>query len=496
MFGFEEIIHGPVYLGMRYSTAFIMTGIGFTFGIFLGLLIQLPVITLPSGDREIQNDISEIMKRKVEVKNENNNRQFGIESVKSDLKNLEALGTVRKQLSFSKPLSGLKPSLHGVVYPQNNKSNTYLLNQQEKTANPSKSLPNQGNTNHNRNPHLADKGDFLRPEDNVPNGLGRDNEPRGSKSGFKNIVNGIFWSKKLESKCPTGFTDKIQKDWINKIQEMKFLKMEEGCGRMQNRFLTFKDASKACARYRINTDQIQGEIYSFYLGKLLKINNMPPTGLTLVNYKDDQWRTVHGELANAQWADDKVVILTKWVDSLKPAYIPFEFRENDRKLHPDFESLSVKGHKDMCDLVQWSDLIVFDYLTANLDRVVNNMFNKQWNPNMMNSPAHNLERDPDGSLIFFDNESGLFHGYRLLDKYSSYHKSLLNSLCVFRNSTASVIERLYLSGNIGEEVHNLFIQNEPLHRYVPKIPKKNIKILQQRLSDVYNQIQQCRTKFS
>jgi hypothetical protein len=39
---------------------------------------------------------------------------------------------------------------------------------------------------------------------------------------------------------------------------MKIVKMGDGCGRMQNRMLTFRDASKACARYRLNIDQMQG----------------------------------------------------------------------------------------------------------------------------------------------------------------------------------------------------------------------------------------------
>jgi four-jointed box protein 1 len=56
---------------------------------------------------------------------------------------------------------------------------------------------------------------------------------------------------------------------LNNVNSMKIVKMGDGCGRMQNRMLTFRDASKACARYRLNIDQMQGEIYSYYLKSVI-----------------------------------------------------------------------------------------------------------------------------------------------------------------------------------------------------------------------------------
>ncbi|XP_060070487.1 extracellular serine/threonine protein kinase four-jointed-like [Ylistrum balloti] len=463
---------------MRKSTGYFMMGIGFTLGIVLGLLIQLPVITLPTSGREHVDHGLDLVGSGPDVRKRVVTRELSNDGNNNGLRSGEGLD----RITSTYPLRGLKHSLHSVVYPINNGTKSHL---QEKSV-----------------PIPDIKHDYKPQSSNQPVVLPPASDPDIPKPGqqgtdwvkaVSDMVDGVLWSPALENSCfKAGQSDKAQKQWREKSSRSKVVKMSEGCGRMQNRLLMLSDGTRACARYRLNTDQIQGEIYSFYLGRLLRINNLLPTVLSVVNSQSDNWRTVHTDMANAQWSDNKVVVLTRWSEGLNPAYIPVHLRGDDRALLPTSGSL---GEMGACELMQWSDLIIFDYLIANLDRVVNNIHNKQWNSQMMESPAHNLERDSDGNLIFMDNESGLFHGYRLLDKYSSYHKSLLDSLCVFRNSTVNIIERLHLSGNVGEELHQLFVQDEPAHNFIPTIPKKNMKILQQRVGDVYEQIQRCRVRF-
>ncbi|XP_005047031.1 PREDICTED: four-jointed box protein 1, partial [Ficedula albicollis] len=76
----------------------------------------------------------------------------------------------------------------------------------------------------------------------------------------------------------------------------------------------------------------------------------------------------------------------------------------------------------LVELVQWSDLILFDYLTANFDRLVSNLFSLQWDPRVMRRATSNLLRGPDGGLVFMDNEAGLVHGYRLLAMWDPYNE--------------------------------------------------------------------------
>lgn len=273
---------------------------------------------------------------------------------------------------------------------------------------------------------------------------------------------------------------------------------------MQNRLVIFDDGRKACARYRINIDQMQGEIFSYYLSRLLDVGNVPPSVAVNPDLSDPKWSPVHDQVITAQWSDQKVAILTPWLDTLKTAYIPAEFREDNRALHPTATHLEGKTSQQLHELLQWSDLIVFDYLTGNLDRIVNNMFNKQWNPDMMVSPAHNLEKvgggykggaNKEGMLVFLDNESGLFHSYRLLDKYGHFHDSLLNSLCIFRRSTSDTIKDLHRDRNVGQKLQGLFEKHEPLHGFIPEMPQSNVRKLQERVDAVYRQISKCENMY-
>uniref|UniRef100_A0A182F3E1 Four-jointed box protein 1 n=1 Tax=Anopheles albimanus TaxID=7167 RepID=A0A182F3E1_ANOAL len=152
----------------------------------------------------------------------------------------------------------------------------------------------------------------------------------------------------------------------------------------------------------------------------------------------------------------------------------------------------------LVELAQWSDLIVFDYLIANLDRVVNNLYNFQWNADIMAAPAHNLARQTDSALlVFLDNESGLLHGYRLLKKYEAYHGLLLDNLCVYRRSTVEALEQLR-AANVGRRLNALFERTTTaqIRDVLPPLPEKSVKILVDRIDRVLGQVQKCRELFA
>jgi four-jointed box protein 1 len=313
------------------------------------------------------------------------------------------------------------------------------------------------------------------------------------------IQGGVYWGRQVEDAMPAGFEESEAESWRRFARKTPIVKVEEGCGRMQNRLLTFEDGTRSCCRYRQNTDQIQGELFSFYLGRLLGLRNLAPSSLALVRLRDPLWSRVRPQLSLAQWNEERAVVLTRFVPSLEPAHIPSALRTSARRLHPlDIVSSKGEATPEMVELAQWSDLIVFDYLTANLDRVVNNLYNLQWNPAMMDAPAHNLAREPNsGLLVFFDNESGLLHGYRLLGKYEHYHGTLLEALCVFRRSTSDVIKRLHRDRNVGQLLQARFDTSDPEFRdFLPSLPDKSIKILNERIDRVYDQITQCERQYS
>lgn len=530
-----------------------MAGIGFTVGLLCGLLFHLPAETLPANTVE-GHHLSRL--RRVAQSDQEPNGSW-IEHATSEYNGLNIAdnklqGTANKQgfressmNTDYEDLNAVKLDQHGFQVIKSGKSQplnalnklpnrnydsvVYVNPDQQKLVLNNNNINNENDTNQilrayakdmplgnpvktGRNEELNQPENYLAAGETVARGNklpsgdkieNDNNQPRALSTG-REVINGVYWGDSVVQSCPQGFTKDKHETWRAKVAEDKFVKMDEGCGRMQNRQLTFLSSDKACARYRLNVDQIQGEIYSYYLSKLLGINNVPPSVLQLADTNQDQWRMVGKEVANAQWSEEKPVIISQWIENLSPSYIPVEFRNLSKVLHPKdvTEKVKLNGDKlyngidgsSLCDLLQWSDLIVFDYLTANLDRVVNNLFNLQWNSHMMSKPAHNLEQGSDGNLVFLDNESGLFHGYRLLDKYGSYHETLLNSLCIFKKHTVDNLRHFVASDSISDSLQSIFEENEPLHRHIPRIPQKNIKILKSRMNDILRQVQKCESQ--
>lgn len=487
-------------LNMRYTVIF-MTGLGFFFGILVGLLIQLPVMSVPSNYEELQQTINihysavnqggagaVIDKRMVAPLS---NEDLVIGSHRTDKGLSRPQETESAVVQYTNNSLALKETPHpDAPYLELEKSK--VLQPESETA-----LPLDTEV------HLT-----LSIPINRINGRSSDNDPQKVKSSspppsvspknlsLSDIVDGVYWRSSVEDACVMGFSEEKRASWRRKASNLQIIKMEEGCGRMQNRLLTFRDSSKACARYRLNTDQIQGDIFSYYLSRLLKIKNLAPSIALAVQTKHSRWSEIHLDIAQSQWMDDQVVVLSQWIADLQPTFIPKELRGEGLELHP-VADLTSKSDKELCELAQWSDLIIFDYLVANLDRVVNNMFNKQWNANMMKNPTHNLLKIPSNQqLVFLDNESGLFHGYRLLDKYHVYHETMLKSLCIFRKSTVEALKKLFFAGNVGDVLKDTFVENESYHYLIPSMPEKNIKILKERLAEVYHHIKKCEQRYS
>uniref|UniRef100_A0A182F3E2 Uncharacterized protein n=1 Tax=Anopheles albimanus TaxID=7167 RepID=A0A182F3E2_ANOAL len=257
------------------------------------------------------------------------------------------------------------------------------------------------------------------------------------------IEDGIYWGAAVERALPSGFDRRQSDSWTQYLRVAQVDRLEIGCGRMQNRMLVFRDGTRACARYRQNTDQIQGELFSFYLGQLLNLTNLAPSAASIIDLEARLWSSATDDLSSSQWKPTKPVVITKWIGNLEPAGIPKPFQPLERHLNrydvrnitegldrtpasaahrgaaapvpvppvdgvrrllldrlapsqgvapppPPRASVAIAKQQQqqqltpevlerLVELAQWSDLIVFDYLIANLDRVVNNLYNFQKN---------------------------------------------------------------------------------------------------------------------
>ena len=91
----------------------------------------------------------------------------------------------------------------------------------------------------------------------------------------------------------------------------------------------------------------------------------------------DQWKSLATEKA---WQEDSIVALIEWLPHLTKSTMPSLLRK--QLLQDASEPISLTSPQLLAldpnqleRLVQWSDLIVFDYLTGNYDRVASMQVN-------------------------------------------------------------------------------------------------------------------------
>lgn len=309
------------------------------------------------------------------------------------------------------------------------------------------------------------------------------------------VEDGIFWSDWLEDLLPAGFTEEYARAWREGARAYRVVKLEPGCGRISNQLATFADGSKACVRYGINADQVQGEALTYYLASLLGITNVPPLILSQLRVDSEQWEAVRMRIRDLQWSDGAVVSLTEWVSNLTGVVTPAPLRQESGGLHPALPELRNKTTAELLELMQWTDLIVLDYLTANFDRLVSNLFSRQWDSRVMERDTNNLLKTPRGDLVFIDNEAGLVHGFRVLSMWEKYHSTVLGSVCVFRKRTGRRVADLHRRGDSRSRLLELYRASEPLSPHLGFLSDEHAGVLQDRIDRLYKHMSHCKVKY-
>lgn len=301
----------------------------------------------------------------------------------------------------------------------------------------------------------------------------------------------VFWSAWLDSLSTVVFDDEHDRSWREQVRDARVVLLEAGCGRPTNRLATFADGTRACVRYGIDPDQVLGETLSYYLATLLGISNLPPLALSKLNMPGEQWASVRQNIEALEWSPNAIVSLTKFIPNVTGVFIPLPIRKQQRGLQLSPKTVFNMTIPNLIELMQWTDLIVFDYLTANFDRIVSHFFSLQWDARVMERATNNLLKTTNGDLVFIDNEAGLIHGYRVLDLWERYHKILLSSSCLFRRSTARRIAEMKRSGNAAKLLFELYRTKEPLARELGSLSEEQALTLQNRIDVVYRHIMQC-----
>lgn len=327
------------------------------------------------------------------------------------------------------------------------------------------------------------------------NGDNKRSAPREGPVKLSPLEDGIFWNEWLEDTLPAGFTEEYALDWQKKARTYRVVKLEPGCGRISNQLATFADGTKACVRYGINADQVQGETLTYYLARLLGITNLPPLVLSQLDSDSEQWESVRTRIDGLQWNDRAVVSLTQWISNLTGVITPAPLRQESSGLHPALKELWNKTAVELLELMQWTDLIVLDYLTANFDRLVSNLFSLQWDSRVMERDTNNLLKTPRGDLVFIDNEAGLVHGFRVLNMWEKYHNTVLSSVCVFRKRTTQRVAELHTRRDSRQRLLELYRDSEPLSQELGFLSDEHAGVLQDRIDRLYTHIVHCKGKY-
>lgn len=301
-----------------------------------------------------------------------------------------------------------------------------------------------------------------------------------------------YWCNELEETLTKSFAQDSDSLQLN-LSGKKLTETQYGCGRMQNRLGILSDGSKICIRYRQNLEQIQGELFSFHFGKLLGLRNILEPKLLLINKSDEFWS--HIDIKKNSWEELKVVVATRFIDETFPVYISEILMKDDFRINKN-TSFCGSDYRNLLHLLQWSDMVLFDYLIGNFDRVVSNLFNLQWYSRSLMEPIENLLQSKSGLFVFIDNEDGFSHGYRLLEKYDPYHLKLLKNLCIFRKETVNRLK--YLNNLTASELWDLLWRsltrrndNTSVLDYIPKMSGRNLAILKHRIRLVNGYISDC-----
>ncbi|TRZ04410.1 hypothetical protein DNTS_013280 [Danionella cerebrum] len=296
----------------------------------------------------------------------------------------------------------------------------------------------------------------------------------------------IFWSAWLEGLSSDVFSVEHEAQWRERARDARVMVLEAGCGRTTNRLATFADGSRACVRYGIDQDQVLGETLSYYLAQVLGISNLPP--LVLSKLSSEQWSNVRQSIEALGWSPDAIVSLTEFIPNVTGVFIPF-YLQKQQLLSAERVSNTTSSY--LLELMQWGDLILFDYLTANFDRIVSHMFSLQWDARVMERTTNNLLKTISGDLLFIDNEAGFVHGYRVLNMWERYHKVLLSLSCVFRRGTARRISELERTRSSARLLNERFRAKEPLWREIGALTDAHARILNDRIEGVHRHIKQC-----
>ncbi|CAG5118970.1 unnamed protein product, partial [Candidula unifasciata] len=129
-------------------------------------------------------------------------------------------------------------------------------------------------------------------------------------------------------------------------------------------------------------------------------------------------------------------------------------------------------------LAQWGSMIIFDYLTANYDRVASMQDGayKENKPSIIEESIRNLRLSKqENKLWLIDNESGLFDAYDLMyrsqnsgQRFVKFHNDMLHTMCIFQRQVVEQLRDLHRQGPAQTTLEKWAESKEPLLKSIER----------------------------
>ena len=200
-----------------------------------------------------------------------------------------------------------------------------------------------------------------------------------------------------------------------------------------NMLASLSNGKSVFVKMRSKQFQLQGELYSYYLNCYLEMWNAPPTALACASLSDHQWiRDISEPVDFMKSANFTCFTATEYVGGLEDAvYVPERARRG-----LTVEAVATTP-RELSRLLEWSDMIVFDYLCGHTDRLGDNLLP------LVNFELHmkqvpNLARTSSGDLVLIDHEATFHDSYGKARASTAEHCKQLHyfkTVSVFRRKT-------------------------------------------------------------
>ncbi|XP_077870325.1 four-jointed box protein 1-like [Saccoglossus kowalevskii] len=243
------------------------------------------------------------------------------------------------------------------------------------------------------------------------------------------------------------------------------------------------------------------EILTFYLSRLLGMDNVQMVVLTHPDPYTEQWKDlkVRTQLLNREWLPTDDVTLSMWTSLSENVSFPRIFLQNERKLHVHNSLLQDMTLMELGDLAQWTDMVLLDFIVLHVDRVTRAMRTTEAaikDPWLLDVNIKNIGRK-GRKFWLFDNEAAFLFVPQInvpkIDR--TYHNKLLKSTCVFRRKTVERLLWLHYSRDVESILKEVVLLYEPAidWRNTLSCRYNNVmtSLLHERIHTVYQHILSC-----